>query len=213
MTNIATLVQNAQTSVQARPTTARLINTPTWEKATGFQSLSDPQLTDMLHSTANWLLDIDEGAKPRWLSLVGRSGTGKTMLARFAMQALRRSVHWKSYVDDSGDNHLAGSFVLWPVLAEQLQANSGREWLDEMTRYRFLFLDDIGQTVDKTGYVTGKLSTLLSQRTGKWTFLTSNLSVKQVAEKVDPRVASRMIRDGNSVVDVDVMDWSLRKLA
>jgi DNA replication protein DnaC len=208
---ISQVLDRVQTSIKAQPTTARQVNTPKWENASGFQTLNDPTLTEMLHSVANWMLDMDDKQKPRWVSLVGKSGTGKTMLAKWAYRALQRSKHWVTRVDDEGDTTFAGMFVSWPELADQLQANGGRDWMNEMKRCRILVLDDVGQSVDKTGFITGKLSILLSARVGKWTFITSNLSVGQIAERIDTRIASRLIRDGNVVVDIDAKDWALRK--
>lgn len=132
------------------------------------------------------------------------------MLAKFAFKLVKASKHWKTNVSDDGQIHYAGNFVSWPQLADELQGGGGTGWVDEMKMTKFLFIDDIGQVLDKTGFITSKLSSLLAQRVGKWTFLTTNLTVQQISEKLDTRIASRLIRDGSQVVEVDTEDWNLR---
>ena len=54
-----------------------------------------------------------------------------------------------------------------------------------------------------------KINTLANVRVGKWTILTSNLSMVQIA-KVDKRIASRMVRNKGIVADVNTKDYNLR---
>ena len=63
-----------------------------------------------------------------------------------------------------------------------------------------LFVDDIGAEKDTTGFVKGKLCELLSRRLGKWTLLTSNLTLTDMGENYDNRISSRIIRDDNMFV-------------
>ncbi len=155
------------------------------------------------------MLDVKAGGKPRWLSLLGDSGTGKTYLAsRIHRWAMDHAPLRTRTVD--GEIQFATDWCRWPELAEQLQANGGHTYFDQIKSTQLLFIDDIGQSLDKTGFITGKLSTLLSARVGKWTVITANLPLREVAAKIDTRVASRMVRDKNVVVNVEAMDYALR---
>ena len=73
-----------------------------------------------------------------------------------------------------------------------------------------LVIDDFGTQYDKSGFVLSKLFELINRRMGKWTVITSNLNLKQIANDVDPRIASRLVRDGNRVVDCSTKDFYLR---
>jgi len=72
-----------------------------------------------------------------------------------------------------------------------------------------LFLDDIGADRDTTGFSTEQLNQLLGCREGKWTILTSNKSLENLAE-VEPRIADRMIRPPNLFIDVNTESYSVR---
>jgi len=50
---------------------------------------------------------------------------------------------------------------------------------------------------------------LLDKRMGKWTFITSNLTMERFAE-LDNRIASRLIRDHNKVLQIVTTDYALR---
>lgn len=164
----------------------------------------------MVEAVARFVLDMRENKPPRWLSLVGTSGAGKTYLAKRVWKWYRQSSLFETTVPEKGEPIYPGQSCHWPNLADQLKANTGYETYDELKREKFVVLDDIGQNRDTSGHTTEKLSILLSCRVGKWTMITSNLSLEQIAEKIDPRVASRMLRDGSAVIDVNVPDYSLR---
>jgi chromosomal replication initiation ATPase DnaA len=48
----------------------------------GFQTFDEAKLSEMLDAAKDFIRDMAIGTAPRWLSLLGRSGTGKTHLAR-----------------------------------------------------------------------------------------------------------------------------------
>ena len=48
----------------------------------GFQTFGEAKLSEMLDAAKDFIRDMAIGTAPRWLSLLGRSGTGKTHLAR-----------------------------------------------------------------------------------------------------------------------------------
>lgn len=162
------------------------------EKLSQFQTLNDPQLELMKTETARFITAWKRGYTPRWLSLVGTSGSGKTMLARKIKDIC------------------CGEFRTWTRITNYLREGEYR-WFQDLIRKELLIVDDIGAEY-QTGFVAAKLYELLSERVGKWTVLTANLSLENIGNKLDPRIASRMIRDGSIVVDVDVPDFNLRGL-
>jgi DNA replication protein DnaC len=72
-----------------------------------------------------------------------------------------------------------------------------------------LFLDDIGAERDSTGFASENLNTLIGCRANRWTIITSNLMLEQLAA-IDPRISDRMIRKPNIVVEVNTVSHSLR---
>ena len=72
----------------------------------------------------------------------------------------------------------------------------------------FLVLDDVFGASDPRNF-GGRVSDMLAERVGKWTILTSNLTMPELASK-DRRLASRMIRDGSVVVENETKDYALR---
>ena len=77
-------------------------------------------------------------------------------------------------------------------------------------RWPFLVIDEVTPDNDKWGPAANALINLLSARTGRWTLLTSNLGIAEM-EHLDPRISSRLIRDGSKVVIVDTQDYSTRR--
>jgi DNA replication protein DnaC len=71
-----------------------------------------------------------------------------------------------------------------------------------------LVIDDIGAE-HGSEYGTQKLLELLDRRAGKWTFITSNLTMERFAE-LDNRIASRLIRGHNRVLQIVTQDYALR---
>lgn len=159
---------------------------------------------------ARFVLDLRAGGKPRWLSLLGSSGAGKTHIAKRIHEYVKASKVIKSSVVND-EVVYAEDYCQWPQLAKALQQNKGRNWLTDLQDVKFLTLDDIGAAKDKTGFITGELSVMLGLRTEKWTVITANLSLDEVSKTIDTRIASRMLRGGSEVVDITVEDFALRQ--
>jgi DNA replication protein DnaC len=159
------------------------------EKLGDFQTLGDPQLERMKTETARFITAFKRDLPPRWLSLVGTCGSGKTMLAKIIKRVC------------------GGRFVTWVHICNMLREGEHR-WFQDLCDEPLLYLDDIGGEY-QTPFIAAKLYEILSVRVPKWTVLTANLSTEQLGE-VDARIASRMIRGASVVVDVDVPDYNLR---
>lgn len=214
MQAIQQLVPLALTAISEQPTTVKRRNIEEWAKWAKFQTFNEPMLEEMVNAVADFVLDMKNGSKPRWLSLVGTSGAGKTYLAKRVWKWFSESPMNKVESRNNGNQIVyPGQFCHWPDFADDLKANIGYGRLEDLKTEKFVVLDDVGQNRDASGHVTDKLSVLLSCRVNKWTIITANLGLEEIANKLDTRIASRMVRDGSIVVDVDVADYSLRRAA
>jgi DNA replication protein DnaC len=131
----------------------------------------------------------------KWCALVGVSGVGKTMLSRAAYR----------YVTQRG---LRSRFLKWITIVDYMRKGDFGV-IDHVCDARVAFIDDIGAGYE-TAMSKAKILEIAERRTGKATFWTSNLTAQQIAEQIDVRVASRMVRDGNRVFEfAECPDWSL----
>lgn len=80
-----------------------------------------------------------------------------------------------------------------------------------------IYIEDIGAGVDLGNHPGGqilrnRIVELLQHRTGKWTMLDANFTRHEISQKLDPRIASRLKRDGSIVIEVsqDVPDFNDR---
>lgn len=167
-------------------------------------------------AAAQLISDIYTHQYPRWLTILGKSGTGKTHTAiqiwkwvcgRPAEFDVGRQVYerWWSPMHTAYQPR----FVKWPKMVEKLRADDHAEYRD-MFQWPFLVLDDLGAERDQTGYAAEKLEMLIDSRNGKWTVLTSNLSLDHWLKR-EVRVGDRMLRGGNVVVEVNIPSYSVKK--
>jgi DNA replication protein DnaC len=200
------LVQAALTTATQAPTTKELvIDTQAWARWANF-SLSHNQadrlkLELMVDAMARFILDMKAEAEPRFLTFLGDSGTGKTMLARRI---------WK-WVWDCGRFYKDGSSA---TLTRRCQWCDWRDFADEcldrdfssshdLRTDWFVVLDDIAARRDNSGFLTDQLDGILSSRSEKlWTVITANFPMEQIATRLDVRIASRLCRRGSVVIDV-----------
>lgn len=159
----------------------------------------------MLNEAVDFLAEIEERGSPRWISFLGNSGTGKTfladMLCRQSMRYPQIAQH-KELVNGA-------QIAFWPKLLTKLR--NGDYWLiEDLAIANLVFLDEIAVEHDPSGFARDKLCELISRRVGKWTIITSNLTLKKLAD-IDTRISSRMIRGGSRTIEVDTVDYALRK--
>ena len=176
----------------------------------GFETMAEPCLISAREEVAKLMAEICDLRPARWLSLCGHSGTGKTMLARRFGRFMR--ARGQFYNHTRTDAQLVRRWAYWgeAELARALREGD-HHLVNDLSQQWLLVLDDIGSTNDSTGFITSAIGEILNRRAGKWTFLTSNRTVEQWATK-ESRIASRMLRDGNQVVKMECLDYSLRKL-
>lgn len=178
-----------------------------WE----YRTLGDPKLEKILAAVKPFASAMQRGESPHWLSLLGSSGIGKTHLSK------KLAEFW--------DRH-CGTRIISASMAEPIQTERSRliSWrtfvreqrggdfqgINRILAARFAILDDIGTEHDPSGFAKAVLDEILDARLGKWTVVTSNLYLDQLAA-IDSRIASRLVRDGSKVLAIEgVPDFNLR---
>jgi DNA replication protein DnaC len=72
-------------------------------------------------------------------------------------------------------------------------------------------MDELGMTRDPTNFISDSIGRLVESRLGKWTVWCTNLKVGEIQERMDGRIASRLIRDENKVISIKAGDYALRQ--
>lgn len=151
-----------------------------------------PCVREALDAADAWVRDITTFGNPHWLTLFGRSGCGKTHLLRTAQYVLRQAGRQVIYRN-------------WPAVMDEIIDG---EWghIAVMCRAHVLILDDIGAGYMAAGrralIAAAKLYEIMEARLGRWTLLASNLAPQDISDRVDPRIASRLYRGDNQLVDM-----------
>lgn len=175
--------------------------------------LTDSQkcLEKALQEADLYIDSIEQHKTPYWLSFSGRSGTGKTYLAKMIFKYILRHIAKDYDIGERNSIYLGNCyFTTADKLAEKWRTMM-RAYIPEISEADFLVVDDIGTTADKSGFITDAMYSLLSRRLGRWTILTTNLTYKAISEQFDERLADRMIRDDNRVVKFDCDSFVKRK--
>lgn len=180
-----------------------------------FQTFGNAGLEKLLTAARSFASDFQRlNHKPRWLSLLGSSGAGKTMLAKIVLSEARAFAQRSPYVIQTAIEQRVRrvKFGTWPKMAKRLRQGD-YDIMDEFKTAWLAIVDDIGAEHDaKSGFIPAELYDLLNERLGRWTLFTSNLSMDEIAEQIDGRIASRLRRDGSTVVEVQVPDFATRRL-
>lgn len=131
-----------------------------------------------------WLWDDFVTKKqPRWLSILGQTGTGKT--------------EWAKRLKDAAKPYGISQMWHWSDVCDKYLADRDYGILRHMERVDFLVIDEIG--LKEWASANRDLSALLNRRLGKWTVITSNLTQGELAD-IDARVASRLVRLNNRLI-------------
>lgn len=168
-------------------------------------------------AAAAFVRDMEEGKPGRWLTLIGDPGVGKTMIARQILQQSKLSN--------------PGNVPLWISggSAGDCERNPRPEcvWIDASRFARRLLqgdfdlpesyfndwcvvFDDLGAARDtQTNFIADAIYRFANSRLGKWTVWTSNFDLKVINDQLDPRIASRLIRDENRLLKIDARDYAL----
>lgn len=210
MQPITALVKNALTEALEQPMKESQINTKNlppeklleWAQWLKLQTHDDPVLIEAVEKCAAFALAFKVKAAPRWITILGNTGTGKTHCARRLWNHLSARLDWRT----CDFNHRE---IYWPKLVSELRSGDAFENFRDLWKWPVLFLDDICAERDTTGFTSEQLNTLLGCRENKWTIITSNKLLHQIAE-LEPRLADRMIRAPNIFIEVNTKSHSLR---
>jgi hypothetical protein len=168
---------------------------------------------------------MERGADPYWLTLQGVNGCGKTMLGRQVWAQAKRinpgnpanNPIWppdalESWGDGANTYTGARPYALWfdeGGLISRMRA--GDYTLPRSLRGDFFVaLDEVGITRDPTNYVSESVATFCETRLNRWGFFATNLTLKEIAERMDARISSRLIRDRNVFISIAAGDYALR---
>jgi len=184
------------------PIAPRTVLKPKFVEWIGLKTFGDPELEKLATACQEWASAFKTKQSPRWLSLLGSSGTGKTHCAK------RLWDYAKSHSDWSKLDYFP-KVIFWPDFVQKLRTGEAFEMRQEMKRWPVLFLDDIGAERDPSGFAAEELNTLLGCRMGRWTILTSNKEFDAL-KAMDGRISSRLVRDDNICVAVNTKDFSER---
>jgi DNA replication protein DnaC len=176
-----------------------------------FNTLGDPKLEKVLIAVkefaSGWILK-EQG---RWLTLSGTTGTGKTHLAK-KLCACWNERGGHRIISESMTKPLQlqpAFFVKWTDFVDSQRAGEYGE-MEKLKRAHYVALDDIGTERDPTDFAKELLYKLLNAREGKWTVITTNLTLEAIKRDLDVRVASRIVRGTNRLVQFTIADYALR---
>lgn len=196
------LVKNALTEASAPQTKEFQVNTKDWADWLKLQTHNDPEIENLIQKCAEFALAFKGRGAPRWITILGVTGTGKTHCARRLWNHLAARLDWRK----AAFNH---SEIYWPRFVSELRSGEVFEKFRDMWTWPVVMVDDIGADRDTTGFATEQLNTLLGVRVDRWTIITSNLTLGQLSE-VEPRIADRIIRRPNIFLEVKTKSHALR---
>lgn len=152
----------------------------------------------------------------RWLTLEGKNGCGKTLLARQLFAQARRlnpgnrGMWGPFYGFDWIPDQPTCTWIDGPSFASRFRA--GEYTLPESFAHDWcVVFDELGADRDPSSFVADGLHRFCASRLGKWTIFTTNLTTQEIADRIDARVASRLIRDRNIKHRITAGDYALRR--
>ena len=191
-----------------------LTNTKTEWRPDKFDT-HEKSLAEAADHAARFVAAVDSGEVPYWLTLLGDCGCGKTMLARQIFCACMK------YNPGAGSLWIRGSGpdaesnrrprCVWMSATEFADAIRKDFGLPEYLERDFIVvIDDVGAARDTTNFIADGLYRLANVRLGRWTIFTTNLKLREISENIDPRFASRLIRDDNVCHKITAGDYAMR---
>lgn len=190
------------------------------KKSSGWQPQLDTYCDAIVKAraaTAAFIRDMEEGRSGRWLTLLGDPGVGKTMLARQMLAQSRLSNPGNVPLWISGDRtgdaeRNPRPKCVW-IDASAFAKRMLNGQFDEPESYFndwCVVFDDLGAARDTaTNYIADAIYRFANTRLGRWTIWTSNLRLHEISGRLDPRIASRLIRDDNRMIEIEARDYAL----
>lgn len=215
MTHIAQILPEALAVRTSPVTTAKPASS--WHPKFALGCPVDHSLAEAARLAGQFVADVAAGAPPYWLTFTGVPGCGKTFLARQIFEAAKPYNPGNPSLRISGsgyfDERRRRPGCVWLTATQFADRLRAKEYdLPEYLAADFIVvLDDLGAARDTTAFIAEAVYRLCNERLGRWTLFTSNLSATAIAEQIDPRVASRLIRDGNKAHRITAPDFALRR--
>lgn len=225
-----TTITSTETPSQTTKTFARTAVSWDWKwEPTGRETPQEAlELAGMLNEAIAFASEILKGEPPRWLFLCGKSGAGKTHLARRLAAFINQwgewayNKHYRAVHDPGGQNpdllysyaQSGAVFVKWSHVIDSARDSDYELFRTARADY-FKVIDDVGaeglgQDRKPTAFVVNQLGKLCDGRLGKWTVFTSNYGIKEFAESFDTRISSRFLRDENITFETTARDYNAR---
>lgn len=200
----------------------------------GNETAAEKAIADrMIQEAKQFLCAMIEGKEPRWLVYLGNPGCGKTHLSERlkaflkdrartlydATERPRRDPGMSDYRTCYSYAQEGAIMAKWGVMIGaarerdysrlKLAASDWVKIIDDLGTESFA--EDQSRTPRATAFVCQQMGRLLDDRARKWTVLSANFSRSQFAEQFDSRIASRLMRHGNVIVDCSgLRDFNLR---
>ena len=175
-----------------------------------FETDNDTKLISLLKEAVIFAKDYKPSKKEgHWLTFLGSCGVGKTHLVSKIFKYV--ADHHGQYLSRYGITQFRSNlFSYWPDIVDALRGGDyGR--LNPLYSADFLAIDDLGAEYE-SDFINSKLQQLLNKRLNKWTVITSNLSLNDFSAK-DDRIASRLVRGKNKVIQIEANDYNLKHYA
>jgi len=166
--------------------------------------------------------DMEAGNEPYWLTLQGVNGCGKTYLLGQVYEQAKRinpgnplnNPIWPPDWETSQRKVYEGGRPATHRMEEQVFSSylrTGRyNFVNELRDDFFLAFDEVGATRDPTNFIAEGVGTLCDNRLGKWTMFCTNLTLGEIAERMDARISSRMLRNENKFIAITAGDYALK---
>lgn len=176
-------------------------------------------LTNMILAVTTLSAELQRrDASPYMLTLLGDPGTGKTRLATalhaWAVRNLRGHAGWEAVWQDGVEHQVPQYRDVWWIQSNRMlkrirEGDSG--YIDDAAGRYFVLIDDLGSEY-QTPFATSVYDELIDRRVGKWTLITSNLTLEQMRAELGARIPSRLLRQGGQVLQTHgtIADYSTR---
>lgn len=176
---------------------------------TEFQTLGEKNLEEMLSKAEAYLSDLVTQKNPRWITFSGKSGVGKTMLAKNIYSEFYENHRYYERENGTTGRYDCGFYSATKITNTIRAGDFGI--IEQLKREHLVCIDDI-LAEHPSDFIASQWYDILNARLGKWTILTTNKTLNQIANEVDARIASRIIRDNNELIICDTKDYGFRKL-
>jgi len=181
----------------------------------------EESLRDASEMARKLVEDMERGVDPYWLTLSGTAGCGKTLLARQIFEQAKRinpgnpanNPIWPPDWQTNGEHRYAGRrpYCLYfdeRDLAARMRAGE-YDLVNELRDDYLVVIDELGVTRDPSNFVASCIAELGQKRLGRWTIWATNFTMSEIAQRIDERIASRLVRDGNVLVQIKAGDYAL----